>query len=128
MDAYDSVKVGQLRLLCKQRGLNPDGKKEELVSRLMDSDATVSAPSPVPTAAVMDLSAEDMKEIATVADEIRHIRRQWVRFFTSYLIFSFALRLPLPRRIGALLNRIYPSCVLIRCVLGIIFNYYFCLL
>ena len=96
MDQYDSLKVGQLRLLCKQRNLSSDGKKEELISRLVESDGTLitlSSDDYVPvtvTSNSMDistsepvLSAEDMKEIATVADEIRHIRRQWVRFFSN---------------------------------------------
>ena len=92
---YESLKVGQLKAICKQRGLNAEGKKEELISRLLEADnammiSTESDPHhnlPIPQerpAFLLEpLSAEDMKEIATIADEIRHIRRQWVRFFSS---------------------------------------------
>ena len=108
---YESLKVGQLRLLCKQRSLSGEGKKEDLIFRLVESDnamkldslethqtvqqqtmfaasmpadnATTSAPNTEPA-----LSPEEMKEIATIADEIRHIRRQWVRFFSSSFFCS----------------------------------------
>ena len=106
----ESLKVGQLRLLCKQRGLPVEGKKEELISRLLETEPQINDmqlqawesqfafdshaapanwqlpsladPSHLPLPPV-DLSQEDLKEIATITDEIRHIRRQWTRFFAS---------------------------------------------
>jgi hypothetical protein len=87
---YESLKVGQLKQICKQRGLHAEGKKEELIARLLEADnamliSTEAAvlPQERPICLLEPLSPEEMKEIATIADEIRHIRRQWVRFFSS---------------------------------------------
>lgn len=96
MSSYESMKVGQLRALCKSRGLNSDGmtftssthislleRKEDLIAALFKSDAH-SEPTLAGVESMKDasdeqiLSAEDLKEIATLTDEMRHLRRQWL--------------------------------------------------
>ena len=82
---YEIIKVGQLRLICKQRGLSAEGKKEELIMRLVQNDklsASVGHTTPITQQESQEfLSADEMRELATIADEMRHIRRQWVRFY-----------------------------------------------
>ncbi len=79
------MKVAQLRLICKQRALSADGKKEELIARLqqfdesaVDTGMDVGVPATEP---VDFLTPDELRELATIADEMRHIRRQWVRFY-----------------------------------------------
>lgn len=96
MSSYESMKVGHIRALCKARGLISDGmsftffahismlgRKEELIAALLKSDAH-SEPTPAGVESMKDasdeqiLSAEDLKEIATLTDDMRHLRRQWL--------------------------------------------------
>ena len=62
------------------------GKKEELVLRLIQSDEMSQATGQdkkrvVSSDQADNLSTDDLRELATIADEMRHIRRQWVRFY-----------------------------------------------
>jgi SAP domain len=82
-NSYATLKVGQLRQLCRQRGLVSDGTKEEILARLQTQDSQTHEDSTRPSSPIDFLTSEEMKEIATIADEIRHIRRQQVRFITS---------------------------------------------
>lgn len=82
---YDMMKVAQLRLLCKQRALSADGKKEELVFRLQQFDTSGLTSGEARTVTITQpelvLTSDELRELATIADEMRHIRRQWVRFY-----------------------------------------------
>ena len=72
---YNSFKVGQLRLLCKQRNLSVEGKKEDLIQRLINEESEDSPPpTPIP---LESISPDIAKELATIADEMRHLRKIW---------------------------------------------------
>ena len=84
---YEAMKVGQLRALCKLRGLSSDERKEDLIASLikLDSNLLVQTPSPdepMIQAAINhtenQLTAEELREIATITDEMKHLRKQWL--------------------------------------------------
>ena len=81
---YESAKVAQLRSLCKERGLNPDGVKGELIARLLDFDSTTDIVRTPEISSVShwrdadNKSHEEIKELAAIVDEIRYIRKQWL--------------------------------------------------
>ncbi len=82
---YEAMKVGQLRALCKLRGLNSDERKEELIASLIRSDnAPVSDSIPGLAAGQIEgnqdetLTEEEIREVAAIVDEMRHLRKQWL--------------------------------------------------
>lgn len=82
---YEAMKVGQLRALCKLRGLNADDRKEELIASLIRSDNSPTSDENMGTASVTqeqdqdeNLTEEEMREVTTIIDEMRHMRKQWV--------------------------------------------------
>lgn len=82
---YVSSEVCQRKVCVLSDGIKFLGKKEELIVRLVQSDelsAKVGHSRPMtPQESQEFLSADEMRELATIADEMRHIRRQWVRFY-----------------------------------------------
>ena len=97
---YDAMKVGELRALCKARGIDSDRmfryyshflialeKKDDLIaalraadSRILGTDSTNTQESEVSLSEQTQrtLTSEEMREIATIADEMRHLRKQWL--------------------------------------------------
>ncbi|EER07647.1 hypothetical protein Pmar_PMAR024051 [Perkinsus marinus ATCC 50983] len=81
---FGAMRVGQLRTLCKQKGIASDGGKRDLVQRLCELADQSGAPTDtsdcqsVPGDVILEpsLSHEELHELATIADEIRHIRKQ----------------------------------------------------
>lgn len=82
---YEAMKVGQLRALCKLRGLNADDRKEELIASLIRSDNIPMAdsnqgPSSAPELPPQEeqMSEEEMRELSHILEEMRHMRKQWM--------------------------------------------------
>ncbi|KAF4656537.1 hypothetical protein FOL46_007781 [Perkinsus olseni] len=81
---FGAMRVGQLRTLCRQKGIASDGGKRDLVQRLCELADQAGAPTDtsdcqsVPGDVILEpgLSHEELHELATIADEIRHIRKQ----------------------------------------------------
>jgi hypothetical protein len=84
---YEAMKVGQLRALCKLRGINSDDKKDELIAALIRSDAaTVSGPMETADVAVEDhgdlngedddMTADEVRELEAIMTEMRKMRKE----------------------------------------------------
>ena len=86
MADYESMKVAQLRALCQSRGIECDGRKDELIALLQsrDDEAAVAASQDsnlIQSGSLLmepTWSSDDLRALATVADEMKHLRRQWL--------------------------------------------------
>jgi len=63
------------------------GRKDELIAALVRSDEVLAMASSQesvprdpsqPTSTEPPLSGEDLRELATIVDEMKHLRRQWL--------------------------------------------------
>jgi hypothetical protein len=95
------MKVAQLRSLCKTRGLESEGlscpnnisrlylgRKEDLIAELIRNDEMIalassqdSNPRSQPggmNSIEASLTPDELKELATIVDEMKHLRRQWL--------------------------------------------------
>lgn len=101
---YDAMKVGELRALCKSRGIDSDRmliqnsrlnmfieKKEDLISALKGADSQINMDTSSTESQVLQSEAqnirsfapEELRELATIADEMRHLRKQWISQSTA---------------------------------------------
>ena len=58
-DSLSSMKVSELRALCKEKGLLVSGKKEELISRLLGKEVTKKSPETKVTSASLEHGKDD---------------------------------------------------------------------
>ena len=58
-DSLSSMKVSELRVLCKEKGLLVSGKKEELITRLLGKEVTKKSPKTKVTSASLEHGKDD---------------------------------------------------------------------
>ena len=58
-DSLSSMKVSELRALCKEKGLLVSGKKEELISRLLGKEVTKISPETKVASAILEHGKDD---------------------------------------------------------------------
>ncbi|BFZ56818.1 hypothetical protein PYCC9005_003866 [Savitreella phatthalungensis] len=86
MTDYKSMKVAELQAELGRRGLNKQGKKDDLVSRLTQSDSSTAAtapdvdiPVPPPTATAAPAAQEAEQVVATPAAVDEHAAKMAAR-------------------------------------------------